>query len=232
MEKRRKLGGGGTTVFRRLPEGRQASAFRFERKRCIPACLAGHAGFGQSGTGVTERPREDRGLVFAAMKAMVAGAVQDRVASVGAAVVAVLLLLTAWGLGVAALVLWLAGWLGMVGALASVTAGLVVLALAIVGLTRLRNKGAADQRATTRALWAATAVNAASSLLRRGPAVQADPAPAGESGGSHRSALLIGGGLALILLGILFPSGSGEGSEDGGPDAAPGPAAPGSDDAA
>lgn len=158
-----------------------------------------------------------------AVKAMVAGAVQDRVASVGAMVAAILLLLTAWVLGVTALVLLLAGPLGMVGALASVTGGLVVLALAIVGLTRARNRGAAEQRATTRALWTATAVNAASSLLRRGPTVQAEAAPAGESSGSHRSALLIGGGLALILLGILFPSGAGEGTEAGEPDATPGP---------
>jgi hypothetical protein len=154
---------------------------------------------------------------------MVAGAVQDRVASVGAMVVAILLLLTAWVLGVAALVLLLAGPLGMVGALAAVTAGLVVLAVAIVGLTRLRNKGAADQRASTRALWTATAVNAAGSLLRRGPGVQAEAAPAGDSSGSHRSALLIGGGLALILLGILFPSGSGDGEESGEPSGGPGP---------
>jgi hypothetical protein len=166
---------------------------------------------------------EDRGLVLEAVKSMVAGAVQDRVASVGALAVAVLLLLTAWVLGVAALVLLLAGPLGMVGALAAVTAGLVVLALATLALTRRRNKGAADQRATTRALWTATAVNAASSLLRRGPAVQAEAAPAVDSSASHRSALLIGGGLALILLGILFPSGAGDGAETGEPDTAPGP---------
>jgi hypothetical protein len=155
---------------------------------------------------------------------MVAGAVQDRMASVAALAVAVLLLLTAWVLGVAALVLWLAGQLGTVGALASVTAGLVGLAFAILGLTRLRNRGAAEQRATTRALWTATAVNAASTLLRRGPGVQAEAAPASEGGGSHRSALLIGGGLALILLGILFPQGAEERAEEGAPDAGPGPA--------
>ena len=103
----------------------------------------------------------------------------------------------------------------MVGALASVTAGLVVLALAILGLTRMRNQGAAEQRATTRALWTATAVNAASSLLRRGPEVRAEAAPTGESSGSHRSALLIGGGLVLILLGILFPSGTETASRGG-----------------
>jgi hypothetical protein len=154
------------------------------------------------------------------VKAMVAGAVQDRVASIGAMIAAVFLLLTAWVLGVAALVLLVAERLGMVGALASVTAGLVVLALAVLGLTRMRNRGAAEQRATTRALWTATAVNAASSLLRRGPEVRVEPATAGEATGSHRSALLIGGGLALILLGILFPSGSGE---EAGPDGGPGP---------
>lgn len=162
-------------------------------------------------------------MVLEAVKAMIAGAVQDRVASAGAMIVAVFLLLTAWVLGVTALVLSLAGALGMVGALASVTAGLVVLALVIVGLTRLRNRGAAEQRATTRALWTATAVNAASSLLWRGPEARAEPAPAGEGGGSHRSALLIGGGLALILLGILFPSGKDEGTTPDEPEAGPGP---------
>jgi hypothetical protein len=166
---------------------------------------------------------EDRSVVLEAVKAMIAGAVQDRVASVGAMVVATLMLLTAWVLGVAALVLLLARQLGMVGALAAVTAGLVVLALATLALTRRRNKGAADQRATTRALWTATAVNAASSLLRRGPTVQAEAASAGESSGSHRSALLIGGGLALILLGILFPSGAEDGAGTGEPDTEPGP---------
>ena len=162
-------------------------------------------------------------MVLEAVRAMVAGAVQDRVASAGATLVAVLLLLTAWVLGVAALVLLLAGPLGMVGALASVTAGLVVLALAIVGLTRLRNRGAAEQRATTRALWTATAANAASALLRRGPEVRAEAASTAESGGSHRSALLIGGGLVLILLGILFPSGVEPASEAGAADAGPKP---------
>jgi hypothetical protein len=34
---------------------------------------------------------------------------------------------------------------------------------------------------------------------------------------------LIGGGLALILLGILFPSGTGEATEAGEPDAGPQP---------
>ena len=159
-------------------------------------------------------------MVLEAVKAMVAGAVQDRVASAGAMIAAVFLLLTAWVLGIAALVLLVAQRLGMVGALASVTAGLVISALAILGLTRLRNQGAAQQRATTRALWTATAVNAASSLLRRGPEVRsAEAAPAGESSGSHRSALLIGGGLVLILLGFLFPSGTETAAEAGEADA-------------
>jgi hypothetical protein len=166
---------------------------------------------------------EDRAVVLEAVRAMVAGAVQDRVASAGAMIAAVLLLLTAWVLGVAALVLLLAGPLGMVGALASVTAGLVVLALAIVGLTRARNRGAAEQRATTRALWTATAVNAASSLLRRGPEGHGEATAKAENSGSHRSALLIGGGLALILLGILFPSGKEEGTGEGEAGAGPGP---------
>jgi hypothetical protein len=166
---------------------------------------------------------EERAVVLEAVKAMVGGAVQDRVASAGAMIAAVLLLLTAWVLGVAALVLLLAGPLGMVGALASVTAGLVVLALAIVGLTRHRNRGAAEQRATTRALWTATAVNAASSLLRRGPEVRAEAPPAAESSGRHRSAFLIGGGLVLILLGILFPAGAEPPADAGEADSGPKP---------
>jgi len=161
-------------------------------------------------------------LVREAVKAMVAGAVQDRVASAGAMIAAVFLLLTAWVLGIAALVLLVAERLGMVGALASVTAGLVVLALAILGLTRMRNRGAAEQRATTRALWTATAVNAASSLLRRGPEGHGEATAKAENSGSHRSALLIGGGLALILLGFLFPSGSDDGTSEGDTDAGPG----------
>jgi hypothetical protein len=166
---------------------------------------------------------EDRSLVFAAVKAMVAGAVQDRVASIGAMVVAALLLLTAWVLGIAALVLFLAERLGMAGALASVTAGLVVLALSVVGLTRRRNKGTAEQRATTRALWTATAANAASALLHRGPDLRAGATPAGESSASHRSALMIGGGLLLILLGILFPSGADAAADTEEKDAGPKP---------
>jgi hypothetical protein len=75
-------------------------------------------------------------VVLAAVKAMVAGVVQDRVASAGAAVAALFLLMTAWVTGVMAVVLGLSRWLGTVGALAAVTGGLVVLALAIVGLTK------------------------------------------------------------------------------------------------
>jgi hypothetical protein len=127
-----------------------------------------------------------------------------------------------------------------------VTAGLVVLALAIVGLTKARNRSSADQRASTRALWAATAVNAASALLRRGPDARPEARPdarheaaasgsggghgAGHGGGGQRSALLIGGGLAMILLAFLFPSGKDDGPDAGldpdapdGPDAEPGP---------
>lgn len=169
-------------------------------------------------------------MVFAAVRAMVAGAVQDRAAAAGAMLLAMLLLLTAWILGVAAVVFLLARSLGMVGALASVTGGLIVLAIAIVGLTRRRNRGSAEQRATTRALWTATAVNAASTLLRRGPEAQATAVPSGASGESHRSALLIAGGLALILLAFLFPSGKDDGSGTSAtePDAAP----PGPDSAA
>lgn len=171
---------------------------------------------------------EDRDLVLAAVRAMVAGAVQDRMASVGAMVAAVFLLLTAWVLGMAALVLWLAAPLGMVGALASVAAGLVVLALAIVGLTRMRNRGTAEQRATTRALWTATAVNAASAMLRRGPQAEVqssgDTAPPGDGTGSSRSTLLILGGLVLILLGFFLPSGKDDATDvsEPGPEPQPG----------
>jgi hypothetical protein len=171
-------------------------------------------------------------VLLQVLRAMAAGAVQDRMAAVGAAVAAVILLMTAWVLGVAAVVLLLAGPLGMVGALASVTGGLVVLALALVGLTRRRNHRTAEARATTRALWAASAVNAASALLRRGPAAGPAEAPApeaatGDGGGArgaggHRSALLIAGGLALILLGLFFPSGTEEeAASEAGPDAGP-----------
>jgi hypothetical protein len=142
------------------------------------------------------------------------------VASLGSIVLAALLLLTAWVLGIAALVLFLAERLGTVGALASVTAGLVVLALAVVALTQRHNKETAEQRATTRALWTATAANAASALLRRGPDARGEASPTGESGGGHRSAVLIVGGLLLILLAILFPSAKNAAGE---PDSGPNP---------
>ena len=172
-------------------------------------------------------------LVLQAVRTMAAGAVRDRMAAVGAVAGALILLATAWVLGVAAVVLLLAGPLGTVGALASVTGALVVLALALFGLTRRHNRRTAEERATTRALWTATAVNAASALLQRGPVGRAEAtAPeeaavdggGGTGGGGHRSALLIGGGLALILLGVFFPSGS--------EDATDAEAGPGPDDAA
>jgi hypothetical protein len=177
-------------------------------------------------------------LVLEAIRKMAAGAVQDQMASLGAVVAAGVLLATAWVLGVAALVLLLAGPLGMVGALAVVTLALVLLALAVVGLTRRRNRLSAEARAGTRALWTATAVQAAGTLLRHGPFGRGNtqaPAEAaamgvgaaesaGKTGGGHRSALLIGGGIALILLGIFFPSGSEDSAgEEPGPEAGPGP---------
>lgn len=133
------------------------------------------------------------------------------------------LLLTAWVLGVAAVVVLAAQKLGTAGALLAVTAGLVLLALILVWGTRARNRTQAAERASTRALWAATAVNAASMILRRDaqntPASSGAEASAGVAGGgasgSHRSTLLIVGGLALILLAFLFPSGKDEGPEAG-----------------
>jgi hypothetical protein len=183
-------------------------------------------------------------LVLDAIRKMARGAVQDQMASLGAVVAAGVLLATAWVLGVAALVLMLAGPLGMVGALAVVTLALVLLALAVVGLTRRRNRLSAEARAGTRALWTATAVQAAGTLLRHGPFGRGNaqtPAEAaglgasgagesgGKAGGGHRSALLIGGGIALILLGIFYPSGSEDSAEaergpEAGPEAGPGPA--------
>jgi hypothetical protein len=171
-------------------------------------------------------------LVIEALRTMASGAVRDRLAAIGAVAAAFVLLATAWVLGVAALVLLLAGPMGMVGALATVTAGLVVLALAIVGLTRRHNRRTADQRASTRALWTATAVNAAGMLLRRAPSGRSEVPDDGladrgtgtdggaTGGGGHRSALLIGGGIALILLGLFLPSGPEEETE---PEAGQGP---------
>lgn len=169
--------------------------------------------------------QEDGSLVLAALKAMVAGALQDRMAAVVVAVVALILLLTAWVLAVVAVVLLVAGYLGSLWALATVAAGLVVLALAIVGLSRMRNRGASQQRAMTRALWTATAVNAASAMLRRNPQAgagdQGEAASPGESTGSNRSMLLILGGVVLILLGFFLPSGK----DDTTGEAEPGPEA-------
>ena len=178
-------------------------------------------------------------MVLDAISKMARGAVQDQMASLGAVVAAGVLLATAWVLGVAALVLLLAAPLGMVGALAVVTLALVLLALAVVGLTRRRNRLSAEARAGTRALWTATAVQAAGTLLRHGPFGRGNmhaPAEAaglggvgsgegGKTGGGHRSALLICGGIALILLGIFFPSGREESAgEEPGPEAGSGPA--------
>jgi hypothetical protein len=170
-------------------------------------------------------------VVLAALKAMVAGAVQDRMAMVGVAMAAVVLVLTAWVLGVTALVLLLQHWLGAVGALALMTVGLILLAIGLVLGTRWRNAGAARERSMTRSLWVATAVNAAGALLRRGPdaetATGAGATTGWPTGGGGRSALLIGGGIALILLGVLMPSDQGDDQAEaaGGtvPDTASGP---------
>ena len=124
------------------------------------------------------------------------------------------LVLTAWVLVVIALGAFLSGWLGMIGSLLAVAGGLVVLALLVVWITSARNRRTAELRATTRALWTATAVNAVGTILRGEPHGQD-----GEAGQSapHRSALLIAGGFALMLLAFLLP-----GTKGAGPDA-PGP---------
>jgi hypothetical protein len=166
------------------------------------------------------KARRDRRVLFAGLKTMVSGAVQDRAAAIGVAIAAAFLLLTAWVLGIAALVVFLTGYLGILWALLAVTAGLVALALAIVGLAKARNRNAAEQRAMTRALWAATAVNAASTLLRREARANAGPEPSEPAAANHRSTLLIIGGLALILLAFLFPSVRDDGPEP--PDPGPG----------
>jgi hypothetical protein len=147
-------------------------------------------------------------MVLAGLKAMIAGAVQDRAAAVAVGSLAVLLLLTAWVLGIAAVVVLLVPYLGTAGALLAVTAALVLLATGSVWVTRARNRSTAQNRATTRALWVATAVNAAGALLRPGPGAETAAASSGSKSGSHRSALLIAGGLALILLAFLLPSGN------------------------
>jgi hypothetical protein len=165
-------------------------------------------------------------VVLAGLKAMAAEAVRDRAAAIGVAVVALVLLGTAWVLAVIALVALARSWLGPVGGLAAVAGGLVLLALAIVGLTRAQNRRSADSRAVTRALWTSTAINAASTFLRREPQARPEPEPADSGSGAgsanHRSALLILGGLALILLAFLLPSAkddeAGESAEGGSPD--------------
>jgi hypothetical protein len=155
-------------------------------------------------------------LVFAGLKAMAAEAMRDRAAAIGVAVVALVLLGTAWILAVMALVSLAQSWLGPVGGLAAVAGGLVVLALAIVGLTRAQNRRSAESRAVTRALWTSTAINAASMFLRREPQVRPEPEPVAAGSANHRSALLILGGLALILLAFLLPSGKDGEAEEGG----------------
>ena len=154
-------------------------------------------------------------MALAGLKTMLAGALQDRVAAIGVIVVAGVFLATAWMLVVVALVAYLTAYLGTVGALLAVAAGLVVLSVLIVWISRMRNRRTAELRATTRALWAATAVNAASAIFRSD-----SRGPDGEPGGSHRSALLIAGGMALMLLALLFPGGKGPAGDppDPGPD--------------
>jgi hypothetical protein len=154
-------------------------------------------------------------VALAGLKTMLAGILRDRVAAIGVVVVAGIFLVTAWVLAVAALVASLTDYLGMVGALLAVAAGLVVLSVLIVWISRMRNRRTAELRATTRALWAATAVNTASTILRGEPRASGE-----EQAGSHRSVLLIAGGLALMLLAFLFPGGKGNAGDppDPGPD--------------
>lgn len=154
-------------------------------------------------------------MALAGLKTMLAGALRDRAAAIGVVAVAEVFLATAWVLVVAALVASLTAYLGTVGAFLAVAAGLVALSFLIVWISRMRNRRTAELRATTRALWAATAVNDASAILRSDARGQD-----GEQGGSHRSALLIAGGLALMLLALLFPGGKGPAGDppDPGPD--------------
>jgi hypothetical protein len=153
---------------------------------------------------------------------MVSGALRDRMAGIGVMLVAAVLLLTAWVLGVAGVVVLTAQKLGTAGALLAVTAGLVFLALILVWGAQARNRSSATQRAATRALWVATAVNAASAILRRDGSNEAGPASPDTSSKGHRSLLLITGGLVLILLAFLIPSGKDEGASDSD-DATPDP---------
>lgn len=154
-------------------------------------------------------------MALAGLKAMLAGAVRDRMAAAGVLLVAGVLFVTAWGLAVAALVAFLSAYLGTVWALLAVAGGMIVLALLIVWITTARNRRTAELRATTRALWAATAVNAASAILRSEP--QGQDGGTGQGGGTHRSALLVVGGLALMLLALLVPGGHDNGPKSPGP---------------
>lgn len=153
-------------------------------------------------------------MALAGLREMLSGALRDRVAAAGVLLVAGVLLLMALVLAVAALVTIIAAYLGTVRALLAVAGGLVVLALLLVWITSARNRRAAEIRATTRALWAATAVNAASSILRGGAKGHDDGS--GTSGGTHRSAFLIAGGLALMLLAFLVPGGGDKGGDKAG----------------
>ena len=155
-------------------------------------------------------------MALAGLKAMLAGVLRDRLATVGVLLAAGVLLATAWVLAVVALVAFLTTWLGRVGALLAVAAGLALLAVLIVWILRARVRRTAELRATTRALWAATAVNAASAILRG-----ESQGREGEAAGSHRSALLVAGGLALMLLAFLLAGGTDK--EPGGTDGPPGP---------
>lgn len=169
-------------------------------------------------------------MALAGLKTMLAGAVRDRMAAAGVMLVAGILLLTAWVLTVAALVVYLSAALGPVAALLTVAAGLVVLLLLVVWITTFRNRRTAELRATTRALWAATAVNAASAVLRGEPHGADKGAETGSGG--HRSALLIAGGVALMLLALLVPWMRDKGTDGWGPDGSgPDDSGPGRDGA-
>jgi hypothetical protein len=152
-------------------------------------------------------------LAFAGLVAMVTGALQDRIAGFGVMVVAAVMVLTAWVLGVAAVVLLVAAQLGTIGALLAVTGGLIVLAVLIVWLAGMRNRASQERRAATRALWVSTAVTAASALLHRDTPAAGVADDPGAAPTSHRSAWLVVGGLALLILAFLFPS-----AKDQGPD--------------
>ena len=160
-------------------------------------------------------------MALASLKAMLAGAVRDRMSAIVALAVAGFLFLTSWVLAVAALVAYVSAYLGTIRALLAIAGGLIILALLIVWFTTARNRRTAEMRKSTRALWAATAVNAASAILRSEP--KAQDGGAEQASGSHRSTLLIVGGLALMLLALLVP---------GGRDTGPERPAPGPDDGA